>query len=253
MNSLGNKPMPPELIPFLAVCIFIVAMLYASVGHGGASGYLATMALFSLHPEALKPTALLLNIVVAGAGAWLYCRAGQFSWRAFWPFVVTSIPASFLGGSFSLPPHLYRPALGLVLLFAAWRLLVRRDRGEIQPQAPQLTTAMLVGAGLGFASGLIGVGGGIFLSPLMILLGWARVREVSGIAALFILVNSISGLTGHLSSLQYVPAYAPLLAGVALAGGSIGALCGSRHLPVAMILKAMSLMLVMAGGKMFLV
>ena len=100
---------------------------------------------------------------------------------------------------------------------------------------------------------VIGVGGGIFLSPLMILLGWARVREVSGIAALFILVNSISGLAGHVSSLQHVPEYATLLAGVALIGGTIGALCGSRHLPVATILKAMSFMLVMAGGKMFLI
>lgn len=244
--------MTPELLPFLAACIFIVAMLYASVGHGGASGYLAIMALFSLHPEALKPTALLLNIVVAGAGAYLYCSARQFSWRVFWPFVITSIPASFLGGTFSLPPEVYRPALGLVLLFAAWRLFVRKDQVDYTTKAPAHSTAMLVGAVLGFVSGLIGVGGGIFLSPLMILLRWARVREVSGIAALFILVNSIAGLLGHMSSLHHVPDYAPLLAGMALIGGSIGALCGSRHLPVAAILKAMSFMLVLAGGKMFL-
>lgn len=245
--------MTPEMIPYLAGCIFIVAMMYASVGHGGASGYLAVMALFSLHPEALKPTALMLNIVVAGVGSYLYCSAGQFSWRVFWPFVITSIPASFLGGYFSLPPHLYRPALGVVLLFAAWRLIVRKGQVDGDARPPSINIAMLVGAGLGFASGLIGVGGGIFLSPLMILLGWARVREVSGIAALFILVNSISGLLGHMSSLQHVPDYAPLLAVVALVGGSIGALCGSRHLPVATILKAMSLMLVLAGGKMFLI
>ncbi len=245
--------MTPEMIPFLAVCIFIVAMLYASVGHGGASGYLAVMALFSLHPEALKPTALLLNIVVAGVGAYLYCSARQFSWRVFWPFVITSIPASFLGGTFSLPPEIYRPALGMVLLFAAWRLFVRKDQVDYATQAPARTTAMLVGAVLGFVSGLIGVGGGIFLSPLMILLRWARVREVSGIAALFILVNSISGLLGHMSSLHHLPDYASLLAGMALIGGSIGALCGSRHLPVATILKAMSIMLVLAGGKMFLI
>jgi uncharacterized membrane protein YfcA len=244
--------MTPELIPYLAVCIFVVAMLYASVGHGGASGYLAVMALFSLHPEALKPTALLLNIIVAGVGAYLYCSARQFSWRVFWPFVITSIPASFLGGTFSLPPEIYRPALGLVLIFAAWRLFVRKDQVDYETKIPANTTAMLVGAVLGFVSGLIGVGGGIFLSPLMILLRWARVREVSGIAALFILVNSISGLLGHMSSLHHVPDYAPLLAGMALIGGSIGALCGSRHLPVATILKAMSLMLVLAGGKMFL-
>ena len=244
--------MSSELIPFLAICIFVVAMFYASVGHGGASGYLAIMALFSLHPEALKPTALLLNIVVAGVGSYLYLSARQFSWKVFWPFVITSIPASFIGGFFTLPPHIYRPILGVVLLFAAWRLFARKPQEQIEPSPPRLGLAMLVGAVLGFASGLIGVGGGIFLSPLMILIGWARVREVSGIAALFILVNSISGLFGHFSNLQYVPDYAPLLAGVALIGGSIGALSGSRYLPTKAIIRAMALMLVAAGGKMFL-
>ncbi|NJC89182.1 MAG: sulfite exporter TauE/SafE family protein [Desulfuromonas sp.] len=245
--------MSAELIPLLAVCIFGVAMLYASVGHGGASGYLATMALFSLSPAALKPTALVLNIVVAGVATWLYVTAKQFSWRAFWPFAVTSIPASYLGGCFSLPPHLYRPALGVVLLFAAWRLFVRTERKEGEIHLPKLPVAMAVGGVLGFASGLIGVGGGIFLSPLMVLLGWARVREVSGIAALFILVNSAAGLLGHVGSLQQVPDFAPLLAVMALAGGTVGALGGSRHLPVPAILKAMAMVLVIAGGKLFLV
>lgn len=245
--------MTAELIPLLAVSIFVVAIMYASVGHGGASGYLAIMALFSLHPEALKPTALMLNIVVAGVGTYLYCSAGQFSWRVFWPFVITSIPMSFLGGTFTLPPDYYRPVLGLFLFYAAWRLFVRHRADEYESKPPSLPLAMIVGGVLGFASGIIGVGGGIFLSPLMIILRWAKVREVSGIAALFILVNSISGLFGHMSSLQHVPEYAPVLAGTALVGGTIGALCGSRHLPVATILKAMSFMMVLAGGKMFLI
>jgi hypothetical protein len=245
--------MTSELIPLLAICIFVVAMLYASVGHGGASGYLAVMALFSLHPAALKPTALLLNIVVSAAGVWLYLTARHFSWRVFWPFAVTSIPASYLGGYFNLPPHLYRPMLGIVLIFAAWRLLVRVDRADGEVSPPKLPLAMTVGAVLGFFSGLIGVGGGVFLSPLMVLLGWARVREVSGIAALFILVNSSAGLLGHVGSLQQLPDYAPLLALLALAGGTLGALAGSRHLPVPLILKAMAMVLVVAGGKLFLV
>lgn len=245
--------MTAELIPVLAVSIFIVAMLYASVGHGGASGYLAVMALFSLHPAALKPTALILNIVVAGVASWLYLTARQFSWRAFWPFAIVSIPASYLGGCFNLPPHLYRPILGVVLIFAAWRLFVRTERPAEEIRSPRLPLAMGVGAVLGFFSGLIGVGGGIFLSPLMVLLGWARVREVSGIAALFILVNSIAGLLGHVGSLQAVPDYAPLLAVMALAGGTLGALGGSRHLPVPAVLKAMAMVLVIAGGKMFLI
>ena len=244
--------MTAELVPLLAVCIFTVAMLYASVGHGGASGYLAVMALFSLHPAALKPTALVLNIVVAGVATCLYLSARQFSWRAFWPFAITSIPASYLGGCFSLPPHLYRPILGVVLLFAAWRLFVRNERPAVEVNLPRLPLAMGVGAVLGFFSGLIGVGGWIILSPLMVLLGWAKVREVSGIAALFILVNSAAGLLGHVGSLQQVPEYAPFLAVMALAGGTLGALGGSRHLPVAAILKTMATVLVFAGGKMFL-
>lgn len=245
--------MPVDLLPLLAVCIFIVAMLYASVGHGGASGYLAVMALFSLAPAALKPTALVLNIVVAGVASWLYLTANQFSWRAFWPFAVTSIPASYLGGCFNLPAHFYRPVLGVILLFAAWRLFVRIERTDGKIVLPRLPVAMAIGAVLGFASGLIGVGGGIFLSPLMVLLGWARVREVSGVAALFILVNSAAGLLGHLGRLQAVPDYVPLLAVMALAGGTLGALGGSRHLPVPAILKTMAMVLIMAGGKMLLI
>lgn len=245
--------MTPELLPLLAVSIFAIAMLYASVGHGGASGYLAAMALFSLHPAALKPTALVLNIVVAGAGACLYCTARQFSWRVFWPFAVASIPASYLGGCLTLPPDLYRPLLGVVLVLAAWRLFVRNAHQEGVVRMPRLAVSMVVGGGLGFVSGLIGVGGGIFLSPLMVLLGWAQVREISGIAALFILVNSVAGLLGHLHSLQQVPEYVPLLAIMALAGGTLGALGGSRHLPVPAILKALALVLVIAGGKLFFI
>lgn len=245
--------MTAELLPLLAVSIFAIAMLYASVGHGGASGYLAAMALFSLHPAALKPTALVLNIVVAGAGTWLYCTARQFSWRVFWPFAITSIPASYLGGCLTLPPELYRPLLGVVLVLAAWRLFVRNGHREGAVRKPRLAVAMVVGGGLGFVSGLIGVGGGIFLSPLMVLLGWAQVREISGIAALFILVNSVAGLLGHLHSLQQVPDYVPLLALMALAGGTLGALGGSRHLPVPAILKALALVLVIAGGKLFFI
>jgi uncharacterized membrane protein YfcA len=141
----------------------------------------------------------------------------------------------------------------VVLLFAAWRLFVRTERRDGEIHQPQLPVAMAVGAVLGFVSGLIGVGGGIFLSPLMVLLGWARVREISGVAALFILVNSVAGLLGHIGSLQQVPDYAPLLAVMALTGGTIGALGGSRHLPVPVILKTMAMLLVVAGGKMFLV
>ncbi len=244
--------MSPDIISLLTLAIFVVAVMYATVGHGGASGYLALMALFGLPPEALKPTALLLNLVVAGAGSYLYLKARQFSWALFWPFAVTSIPASFLGGYFNLPPEMYRPVLGLILFFAAWRLCVRKENRASFTRTLSRYVALSLGLVIGFVSGLIGIGGGIFLSPLMILLGWARVREVSGIAALFILCNSAAGLLGHLSGMQFVPNYAPLLAAAALLGGTLGALCGSRYIPVRSILRVMSLVLVLAGGKMFL-
>jgi uncharacterized membrane protein YfcA len=210
------------------------------------------MALFSIAPAILKPTALFLNILVSAIAAFCFFRAGHFSWRLFWPFAATSVPCSFLGGYLNLPPHLYKPLVGMVLLFSAWRLLSHTDADDRTVRAPALPAALVAGALLGLLSGLTGVGGGIFLSPLLLLLGWARAREVSAVAALFILVNSLAGLLGHYSSVQALPNLAPLLAGMALAGGLIGSLFGSRHLPAAAIVRTLSAVLVVAGVKLIL-
>lgn len=243
-------------VPFLTLmvfAIFVVAALYSSVGHGGASGYIATLALFSVAPAAFKPTALVLNILVAGIATYTYARAGHFSWRLFWPFAATSIPFSFIGGYLSLPDHVYRPLVGAVLLASACRLVFYREH-EISKQRPlSIPVALGIGAGLGLLSGLTGVGGGIFLSPLLLLLKWGRTREVSAVAALFILANSGAGLLGHLSSLNAVPGFAPFLAVAALIGGLIGSTLGSCRLPVTGAIKALCLVLTVAGLKLLFV
>ena len=237
----------------LAICILLVAIPYASVGHGGASGYIAALALFSVAPAAFKPTALLLNILVAAIATYSFARAGHFSWRLFWPFAATSIPCSFIGGYLSLPPQVYRPLVGIILLGSAVRLMFRAGHEALSVRPPSKPAALVVGAVLGLLSGLTGVGGGIFLSPLLLLLKWGRAREVSAVAALFILVNSSAGLLGHISSLQAIPQFAPLLAVAALCGGTIGSFIGSRRLPETGIAKTLSVVLVIAGFKLLLV
>ncbi|MBJ6799226.1 sulfite exporter TauE/SafE family protein [Geomonas propionica] len=240
------------LIPML-LCTLLVAVLYSCVGHGGASGYIAVLALFSVAPEVFKPTALTLNLLVAGIATFSFARAGHFSWRLFWPFAATSIPFSFLGGYLTLPSHIYRPLVGVILLLSASRLLLQKNQSSVRTSPPATPTAMAIGAALGLLSGLTGVGGGIFLSPLLLLCKWGEPREVSAVAALFILVNSGAGLLGHLSGVQAIPSYAPLMAGSALLGGVVGSLLGSRHLPVPTIMRVLSLVLAIAGFKLLLV
>jgi hypothetical protein len=242
-----------SLLLVLSACILAMAILYSSVGHGGASGYIAIMALFSLAPAAFKPTALVLNILVSAIATIYFSRAGHFSWHLFWPFAATSIPFSFLGGYLRLPTHVYQPLVGIVLLASAFRLFPRKDCETTEVLRPSIAAALMVGAVLGFLSGLTGVGGGIFLSPLLLLLGWARVKEVSAVAALFILVNSTAGLLGHIGSLQTMPRYVPVLAVAALAGGITGSFFGSSRIPASGIVRALSAVLIIAGFKLLFV
>jgi len=246
-----HHAMTASVIIALATLIFVVALLYSTVGHAGASGYLAAMALFSLAPLMMKPTALVLNILVAVIGTVRFYRAGFFSWRTFWPFVITSIPASFIGGALSLPVPIYKTIVGLVLLYSAVRLFFsagRADQHEVT--GVPIVPALLVGAVIGLISGLTGVGGGIFLSPVLLLMHWAATRETSGVAVAFILVNSISGLLGHVSALALVPHEIIYLAPAAIIGGWIGTLLGTRVLPVAGIRRWLSVVLVLAGAKL---
>jgi uncharacterized membrane protein YfcA len=244
---------PEELI--LTALIFIAATLYSSVGHAGASGYLAAMALFGLAPETMRPTALALNVLVASLATYRYTHAGQNDMKLLIPFVVASIPAAFVGGMIHIPPAFYKPLIGIILLLSAFQLLrtaktsKQKDR---KVQRPPLAASLATGAGLGLLAGLSGTGGGIFLSPLLLFMGWAPTRNVSGVAASFILVNSISGLLGNISSLQALPSALPVWAGAVLLGGLVGTQLGTRTLTIPGIRIMLALVLVIAGGKMLL-
>jgi uncharacterized membrane protein YfcA len=237
----------------LALLIFIAALLYSTVGHAGASGYLAALALFGLSPDVMKPTALTLNLLVATVGTIRFARAGHFAWNVFWPFAVTSIPCAFLGGWLKLPMQTYKILLGFVLLFAAWRLAIRQSAHAPAEQKPiPLPPALLMGGVIGLLSGLVGVGGGIFLSPLILLLGWADVRKTAGVSVVFILVNSAGGLLGHLSSVKKLPHEILWWAPAALIGGLIGSELGSRRLAPMTMRRMLAAVLVVAGVKMLL-
>ncbi len=235
----------------LTALIFLAATLYASVGHAGASGYLAAMALVGVAPAVMKPTALTLNILVASIAIFKYYRAGAFSWPLFWPFAVASIPFAYLGGLLTLPGHIYKPLVGVVLIYAAWRSYhTAHQPAQIIDVRPPLILLFAAGAALGFLSGLTGVGGGIFLSPLLLFLRWAQMRVISGIAAAFILVNSIAGLFGVMSANTTLPSALPFWALAAIAGGYIGAEYGSKRLGNPAIQKLLAIVLAIAGAKM---
>jgi uncharacterized membrane protein YfcA len=234
----------------LAACMFLGAVLYSSVGHAGASAYLALMALFGLPPAVMRPTALVLNILVASLTSLRYVRAGLFRWRVLWPFLLGAAPFAFLGGSFQVPGEIYRPLVGALLWLSAARLLWPREiRAVTDPHDPPILVGVLIGTGIGFLSGLTGTGGGIFLSPLLLFLGWSNPKVASGVAAVFILVNSVAGLSGNLASVQSLPANLPLFAASVLAGAVVGTTLGIRFKAGA-IVKALGLVLVVAGFKL---
>ncbi len=236
-------------LALISVAIGVVAFLYSSVGHAGASGYIATLTLCGFATGAIKPTALVLNILVASIGTFQFWRAGHFAWSLFWPFALLSVPAAFLGGYQQLPASIFKPLVGVVLLLSAVRLFFRRgDPLEVSP--PALPTAMGVGAGIGFLSGLTGTGGGIFLTPLLLFFRWARTRNAAAVSALFILVNSIAGLIGHFTSGQAVPSMAWVLAVTAVAGGTLGSHLGSRRFSVRTVSVLLATVLVIAGAKL---
>lgn len=235
----------------LATLILVAALLFSSVGHAGASGYLAAMALMGITPAVMKPSALALNILVASITTFKYYRVGAFSWRLFWPLAFSSMPFAYLGGTMTLPEHIYKPLVGAVLIYAAWYSYQTAHRPTPTLAAPpHLAMLLFAGAALGFLSGLTGVGGGIFLSPLLLLFRWAEVRVISGIAAAFILVNSSAGLLGVFSSTPAFPSALPYWAAAAIIGGYIGAEYGSRRLGSPAIQKLLGVVLVIAGAKM---
>jgi uncharacterized protein len=241
---------PADLL--LPLCLFFGAMLYSSVGHGGASAYLAMMALFGLAPAVMRPTALVLNVLVSGLASLRFIRAGQFDWRAFWPVLLGAAPMAYIGGGITLPGTFYRPLVGGVLLFAAFRLFFPKVFPARSLRAMPIWAGVLSGVLIGFLAGLTGTGGGIFLSPLLLFMGWAETRKASGIAALFILVISLSGLAGNFAAVRALPTELPLYAGAAVCGALIGTWLGVSRLAVGAVQKALGAVLIVAGLKMIL-
>jgi uncharacterized membrane protein YfcA len=243
--------MDPNTLLWIALLMGLAAALYSTVGHGGASAYLAIMALFAVAPETMRPTALALNLVVAGFGAWRYWRAGPINLRLAAAFLATAAPAAFLGGGIPISPDLYRLLVGIVLWAAAARLFWQPKRlAEREPRPPSLAIVLPAGAGLGLLAGLTGTGGGIFLSPLIILFGWEEARRTSGVAAAFIFVNSLAGLAGNLASVRSLPGELPILVGAVAAGALAGTWLGVGRLPKPRLLQGLGLVLVVAGAKL---
>jgi uncharacterized membrane protein YfcA len=237
----------------IALCLLFAlgAGLYSSVGHGGASAYIAAMALFTVAPEVMKPTALALNLLVAGLGTWRYARRGLTNWKLVVAFAVTATPAAFIGGGIHLPAITYKPLVGLLLWAAALRLLWQpKMLAEREVHSPQLWITLPAGALLGLLAGLTGTGGGIFLSPLVILNAWERPRRTSGVVAAFILLNSAAGLAGNASSVGHLPRELPLFLAAVVTGALLGTWLGIERLPRQWLLRTLGAVLLIAGAKL---
>jgi len=238
----------------LAALFFAAAVLYSSVGHGGASGYLAAMGLAGVPAAIMRPTALVMNVAVSSISLYKFARAGGFAWRLFLPFAASAMPMAFVGGRTQLPVAWFGVLVGIVLLFSAARLFLDAvsERVSSRParRPPPWWLALTLGAAIGLLSGLTGVGGGIFLSPLLVLTGWATVRESAAPTAAFILVNSVAGLLGLLSRQPTLPEALPYWVAAVVVGGFIGATYGSRRLGHKALRLALAAVLLIAGAKM---
>ena len=261
---LASLPFPTMIT--LAVAILLLATLYSSVGHAGASGYLAAMALVTQLPqEEMKLIALTLNIFVGAIGSWRFHKAGHFHWGTFWPFALCAIPMAFIGGFWKLPPLVFKPLIGAVLAFAAVMLIIkavgsmsekhRRNPGPGDVNSshmPPLPISLLAGGILGLLAGLTGTGGGIFLSPLLILCGWAGSKRTAAVSIVFVLVNSLAGLTGVIAESPGFPPDLPWYVIAAILGGLVGSWLGARQLKGDGIRMLLAIVLLIAAVKMIL-
>ena len=245
--------LPTDQLPYLvAFAMLFGAALYSAVGHGGASAYLAIMALAGFAPEEMRPIALVLNLIVSSIGLWRYRRAGAFDFRLFALFAVSSIPAAYVGGLVHLPPDYYERLLGAVLLASAAVFFIRPVIAMRDVKSPKAVVALPVGGALGLLAGLTGTGGGIFLSPLILLMRWAEPRTTAGVAAAFIFVNSASGLAGQLSVVRDLPDAMPIYAVAVLIGGFAGSYFGAVRMPRTVLIRLLGVVLTLAGGKLLL-
>jgi uncharacterized membrane protein YfcA len=226
-------------------------MLYSSVGQAGASGYLAVMALLSFAPETIKPTSLILNIVVASIASAKYLKAEFFEKRIFISLILTSLPMAFLGGYLSISPKYFKLIAGLFLIFSSILLLVKEyfRRGDSTLVKMPLLSGLILGSVIGLISGLIGVGGGIFISPIIIMSNWTTVQKASGISALFILFNSIAGLTGHLAGLNKIDHNIIYWVSAVIVGGFTGSYLGTIKFNNKILITCLFLILLTAGIK----
>ncbi len=230
--------------------LFVVAFLYAAVGHGGASGYLALMAIYGVAPEVMKPTALLLNLFVSLMAFLQFYRGRHFNWKIFLPLALASIPMAYLGGSLSLESGIYKKLLGLLLLFPVLRFFFFSQKEETELRSSHRYGSVLIGACIGFVSGLIGIGGGILLSPLLLLLKWTNQKQTAAISALFIFVNSLSGLVGQLNKgIQFSEEMISMVL-VAFAAGCLGAWMGSLKFRQAVLKNILAVVLSLASFKL---
>lgn len=240
-----------ENIYIFLLILPIVSFLYSSVGHGGASGYLALMALFSFAPESMKPTALLLNIFVAGISFYYYFREGHFNKKLFISFAVASIPLAYLGGTLEVDASIYKKILAVLLIFAILKMLNVFGKESDNIKQIKLWQGLFVGGVIGFFSGLIGIGGGIILTPIILLLHWGKMKEAAAVSALFIWVNSAAGLVGQLASGVSIEKESFVLVAIALIGGVLGGYYGSKKINNQRLRYILAFVLIIACGKLF--
>jgi uncharacterized protein len=234
---------------FIVALLALVAFLYASVGHGGASGYIAILSLFGFGQAIIRPSSLILNIVVSGISFYQFYRHGYFRWRLFWPFALLSIPLAYWGGLHKLSEHLYQQLLGICLIFPILRLL---GWGQASNQVKEihLPSALVIGAIIGLLSGMLGIGGGILLTPLLIILAWAGMKEAAAVSALFIFVNSVSGLIAQLQNGMQIPTQTYYWLLGAVLGGLLGAYYGSKYFVPQVLKYLLAVVLVIACAKL---